>query len=510
MKVGLLNRTHPDFRPDTLQKYSDLFKGGDQFRDRIENYLPQHKPVEPLEAYKARCASAYYLNHCASIANYFASWLFSTALVINSEPSDIDDFYGQFKEDCDARGTDFGPFLRARFLDALVYRIAHFRVKFPHKPEGETASDRAEWDKWGMGRAMLLPLEYGAIRNWRRDSQGEYMWCLEYSAHRHLVDFLDASEVVKETWTLWRREGGHQRWEIERPIDKPLKDGDDVPEVDGPDNTVQGVPIIRMELPEELWLMRHLADPQLELFRKQNAVSWAVDRTCYAMPILNLKTAKSRPTLGTGYFMTLGIDEKFTWAAPPSAPFDTVSAMNSTLKDELYRVAQQMARGIDNNAAAVGRSGASKNADDRATEVVLRAYGEIVREAAERAMKVISIGRAEEITWHATGMDKYHVTDAASITEVAVASDPLKIPSATYKRELFKQIVVSQLPSLEAGKKDIIMKEIDAGVTDEDVSMTMPMMPPGFGLQPLQKPALPPAPTDKAPALPTDKPAAIP
>ena len=53
------------------------------------------------------------------------------------------------------------------------------------------------------------------------------------------------------------------------------------------------------------------------------------------------------------------------------------------LKDEIYRVAQQMALGVENNAASVGRSAESKEVDSSSTETCLKAYASPVREAAE-------------------------------------------------------------------------------------------------------------------------------
>jgi hypothetical protein len=49
------------------------------------------------------------------------------------------------------------------------------------------------------------------------------------------------------------------------------------------------------------------------------------------------------------------------------------------LVEEIHRVADQMAAGISNNAAAIGRSGDSKEADMMATAVVLAALGDRVR-----------------------------------------------------------------------------------------------------------------------------------
>src|SRR6185295_614718 len=101
----------------------------------------------------------------------------------------------------------------------------------------------------------------------------------------------------------------------------------------------------------------------------------------------------------------------------------------STLKDEIYRVATQMARGVDNNAAAIGRSGLSKQADASATERVLAAYGELVCEALEDTYQTISAARNDGLTISVKGMDAYDLADSATLIANAATTQTLGIPS---------------------------------------------------------------------------------
>lgn len=471
MKYSLLQRTHPEVDLALLRRHQDLFEGGASFRARVADYLPKND-VEPVAVHRRRCERAHYLNYCASIANFFASALFTSPPVLASEPEEVDPFYTVLREDADGVGTDLDAMLRDLVVRALVSRRGYVRVEFP-EPSAEPTS-LAEADDAGLRRARLVAVPTERVRHWRREPSGAFAWVVEHECVTALEDFTDAEALVTETWTQWVADGTARRWQFTRRASERVRPDVEVPEVEPPHNPCGAIPLVELSLPAELWLLNHLADPALEHFRKRNALSWAIDRTCYAMAWFFLKDAKKPPAMGAGYYGLLGVDERVEWPAPPSAPFDVIAENTRELVQELHRVAQQMALGVDNNASALGRSGDSKKADHEATEIVLKAYGQRMREPLERLMDLVSRGRGERITWSVRGMDVFDLADAATLTDMAVASDPLRIPSATYRRELFKSIAHAQLPHLDEDTRQKIDGEIDAGVHAEDLLPTLP------------------------------------
>jgi hypothetical protein len=105
------------------------------------------------------------------------------------------------------------------------------------------------------------------------------------------------------------------------------------------------------------------------------------------MPFFFLKSKKSPPVMGAGYYGMLHIDERIEWPSPSGVPYAVIENRLTALKDEIHRVATQMARGVENNAAAIGRSGQSKQVDNTATEVVLKAYSERICEPIEQTAR---------------------------------------------------------------------------------------------------------------------------
>lgn len=472
MKFKQLRREHKDRDADALQRNRDLFAGGQVFGKNVARYLTKNER-EPSEVYTRRCQVARdeYVNYCGPIGNYFASWLMTAPPTFKSDPADADAFYEQFKEDCDGDGTDLDHFLRQRFIDAIIDQRVFWQVSFP----GPTAAQSlAEWRAQGAGRAVLRPVLASSIMNWKKDGDG-YVWLTEHQVEDGLLEPDDEEEITTETWTIWRRDGEHRRYQVSYDrFHKPRPD-DQIAEIEmaAAQGQIEGIPLVELELPPELWLMNLVASPQLANWRKRVGLSWAIDRTCYAMPVFNVKNRRKPPAMGAGYYLIMGVDETATYLAPPPDSYGVVQGYIAELKDEIHRVVNQMARGVENNAASVGRSGESKDADDKQTEIVLSGFGAHVRDAAERTVDMVSAGRGEDVSWTVGGLSSYHVTDVTTFVAAAVAAQGITIPSPTYKREIAKRTAFGQLPDLD----EALHQKIDEEIEDAEDDLLVPPAP---------------------------------
>lgn len=458
MKLGLLQRKHPEYSAATLRLHSDLFAGGEQFRKSIVKYLLPND-VEPLDLYKRRCEHAHYVNYAGPICGYFGSLLFSSPPSMTSDPSEVDGFYSRFKEDCDGRGSDLDQFFYGRFVEALKHRRSFWRVEFP-APDRPIVT-RQDWIDADAGRAILVPIDSADVANWKCDGDG-VVWLLEATHREELGDLSHETLTCSDTFTEWRRDGQHRRWQIVYPKGKKPDASTDVPEIEPPVDVAGRLPVVELCLPPQLWAMNLIADSQLEHFRQRNALSWAIKRTCYAMPAFFLADGRKPPKMGAGYYLQLAAEDKVEYPSPPSAPFQVISEYVKSLKDEIYRVTHQLAAGVDNNTAAVGRSWHSKEADASLTEVVLLTYGALVREAIERTLQIVSSGRSDEIKWHVGGMDGYSLDDAPTIAKAVGEGQKLQIQSLTYHRQAAKRVALAMLPGAEERTKQQIAAEIDA------------------------------------------------
>lgn len=484
MKLRLLRRRHADCKVATWQKYDDLCKGGDQFKERITKYLPKHE-VEPPQVYKLRCELAYYLNYCGPIVQFFSGMLFSSPPIISSDPDNTDDVYAELKEDADGKGTDLEAFVQHLFDHAMVNKVAYARVEMPHQPSAEERArmSLADYKEAGLDAVRLVCIHRQNITNWRCDDRGEFLWCIEYDKREELLNVEDEELTITETWTYWSDDEA-RRWSVAyKKSNKPSPDAE-VPEVEAPEHFGR-IPIVPLCLPDTLWLMSFLADAALEHFRKGVAQSWSIDRTCYAMPFFFVKDKRKPPTMGEGYYGVLGNEDRAEYLAPPGAHFAVLEARIAALKDEIHRVATQMARGVENNAAAVGRSGQSKLADNTATEVVLESMAHHVCEFIEKVFSLVSFARNDDIEWSVTNPATFDLADANTLITNAITAMPLGIQSAEHNIELQTAIAMAMNAHSSEDSKKKMREQIAKAWSPEAVALMqqaalgIPQVPPG-------------------------------
>jgi hypothetical protein len=505
MEVDKLCVTHPTYNEGLWQRYDALYRGGEAFRACIEAFLPKN-PDEPLPVYDARKTEAHYCGYIGPIVDFYAALLMSSALVVRAkdrkrleaagpDAPDLaaDSFYARWKEDVDGVGTDLVDFLRARFTAACVKGRSWWLVERPDDA-GQPPQTLAEWEARGLGEAFVVPLENEQVLDWEVDGRGELEWAVVHSFEQRRANVTQARSRVREVWRIYDREN------IETfAIEYDPSAGEQRPKTAsqvGPRKAhgFRRVPLVRLGFTgtrgvrfkhagrvlklsssalEGFWVLQRLAEAQIAHFRCSAAMDWNIRRTCYAMPVFKLKAGDggqpAPPRMGAGYYIMIGDGESADWIAPPTEHLSIVAKRISTLKDEIYRVANQMAQGVDNNAAAVGRSGKSKEVDASASEVLLGVYGALVREAAEQTYELLAEARGDGdiITWSVEGLDSFTLADPKALAE-ACAAAAQQVDSPTLRRELAYRLADALLPGMEQGTRDTIRREIDERLEAED------------------------------------------
>jgi hypothetical protein len=469
MLLEILDLRRPDVDLELLADYWTLYRGGRAFRERVRRFLPA-RPYEDPEVYEHRIQTSHYLNYAGPIVAYFAALLFTGRMEKRADNEAPDDFYDAFEKDCDGAGTPLQALLRDRWTQTLVKQRSWILVDFPRDDPDFPAQTRDEWSERGLGNGYLCPLDEEDVIDWDVDDRGELEWAMVKHVDTRRRDPMRGRDTIIETWTLWTRETW-TRWRIEyKKGERPAPKDAAVLVGIGTVATKGFVPLVRIEVPEALWAMNLLASPQLEQTRARNALSFSLARTCYAMRVFKSEDAEARPPVhGPGLGILIGLDEDVKWDAPPADAFEPVDKYAATLKDELYRVAHQMALGVENNAAAIGRTVESKTADNSATEVVLAAMGEIVRGVVERMYNLLSRGRRDQRTWTIKGLDSFDVTDATALADAAVTANTLAIPSPTFRRLLHRRVALAMVPDASQDDRDKIAKEIDENTPNEIV-----------------------------------------
>lgn len=467
MKYHVLNQRHPSVDLDTLADYDALYKGGLDVARRLNRLLPQ-RPEEPNDVYEFRKKVHHYLNYAGPIISFLASALASGRLEMRTKTGPVPDFYNGLKEDCDQAGTDLSQLIRDRLTQSLVKKISWVLVDFPR---GEYIPENAaEWEAQGLGDGYLCSIDAECVLDWGCDKNGNLNWAIVHSkdSPRHSPGM--SRDLVTESWTIYEP-FSWARYAITYKQDCPPAKDADIPLVEsGPCPTPGFVPLVPFELPHGLWAMNLLASPQLESFRTRNGLSWSLQRTCHAMRIFKLHEQydSKPPTQGPGYGLVIGHDEDVAWDAPPMEAFSPVAQYADNLVQELHRVTHTMALGVDNSkASSVGRSGESKEADNSATDTVLKALGLLVCEFVERIFTLLSVGRGEKIAWHISGLNAFDTKDVSQYLDNSIKAQTLAIPSVTFHREFKTRAALAMVPDASQDVRDAIVKEINEGIVDE-------------------------------------------
>ncbi len=464
MKIKTLRLTNECYDHTRWEELEAISKGGKKFHGLMNKFLPQNA-LEPVEIYQARKSQAHFHSHSGSIMSLYVSWLFAADFTVaphyRGTPdviTDHSDFYGLFQEDVGDE-TTFSAFTRERFREALTMRKSHWLIELPSNG-GEIPADKIEWEDRQLGRATLKSIDNCDVLDWRRDEQGRFEWVTLYSCDDSRRSWLDADNTIIETWSIYDEEN-ITTFEIEYPKNAKPSDETEIAVKSILPHGFTRVPLMTLDIPEELCIGEQTRDTELEHFRLDNALSWLIRRTCYAQPVFNLADGETMPTMGTGYGIVMGVDDKMGWTAPPAAPFDILQKNVEAKRDAIYRVTHTMAQAVDNNAETVGRSADSKEIDAAATRIMLQAYGTYVAKAIEETYETISEARGEtDYEWSVEGFSGYDTATVASLISNATNARMLGIPSETFHKELALKVANAMLAGEDQRKKDIIRGEI--------------------------------------------------
>lgn len=466
MDKDILDQKHPTYDAIRWRELEALAEGGKKFHALIDTFLPQN-PMEPEALYVQRRKRAKYFSYTGAIINLYVAWLFAANFNVKAykrgtkDAQDPDKFYGEFQEDVAGEVT-LKAFMESRTREAMQKGKASWLIQMP-PDDGEPPVDRKEYEDRKLGRASLLAIDAHELLDWECDDEGRYLWAITKTCTQDRKVPAVKRNVVIETWRVYDTESV-TTFELRRERTNSGVQEDAVKLVDSPrPHGFKRVPIVTLSLPVEMCIGEQTYDPQIQHFRLDAALDWAIQRTCYALPVFKCENDETRPTMGIGYAIYLGKDEDLTWASPPSDSFTVISKERDKKREEIFRIVHQMAQSVDNNAETVGRSAESKEIDAAATRLMLNTYGDIVARAIEETYETISEARAEkDLEWSVEGFSGYDVATAGTLLANTKMAKDLGIPSNTFQQEISTKAALSLVPESDQRVKDAIRKEIQA------------------------------------------------
>jgi hypothetical protein len=453
-----INREHPEYvaRKAMWKQYKDLYAGGEQLRLNACDYLVRRQK-EPAPVYEERLRRVFYENYVGSIVDWYAATLMRREPILLFEGSDggAKRFYNLLSDDCDLKGTNLHEFFRQRFVQVMVFGSSFVVVDFPKT--GDVAQTRAEEDASGRSRAYLTDYAADEVINWNYDEAGRLDWVVIRTSCLQQSEVSDAKWEKETRWIYYDRENYQ--------IFRKTGESQAVELVDRGRHGLAAqhrVPVFEMKVSEGLWLMNKAALLQSEHFNKSNALSWALTMGLFASPVI-YSDKEWNQVMGESYFIQLGKEDRFGWTEPEGKVYQIAADNLVRLKDEIYRVCYLMNQAGSSSGGDLRMSGLSKQRDFGVTQEVLRAYGDMVKDAMKQVLRAIAEARQDEVSIDVSGMDEFDIGDFSNELDDAKKLLDLGIASETLKKQVFKKLAFKYLCDARQEIKNRVAEEIDAG-----------------------------------------------
>ncbi len=460
-----LNQKHDSYNATEAGDLWSLYVGGEEFEKRYWKFLPKYHR-EPSSTYEGRKKHAEYRNYLGSVIKYFSDALFTSkpsaeALSGGKPVVELDDYWAELKEDCTGSGLDLDGFFKQRMIEAMVKGKSWVAVCQPNDGLGK-AKSLLEHESRKLGDCYLRELEYDSVYDWELDDKNNLEWVICHDIKVVRKSISTKRDWVIETWTEYTKDNINT-YRIEYQQSRPPDPKTIVPLVSPDEHSFGVVPVVCIELPAGYHTAAYLKSPQLSNFRNVSNQNWSLASTCYAQPIVKVNDPEeyANMMLMPGHGVIIKPDEDFGWDAPPAAHFRALDAQIVASKDEIYRLSFQMANGVENNVAAVGRTAESKIADAQSTRIALTSYGRIVKEAIERVYDIISSVRGDKYKWNIAGLDDFAGIDTAALLAMGLSLKELGgIHSTTWNIKFEQKLAEALMPDNDELTKAKTKQEI--------------------------------------------------
>ncbi len=476
---------HPDYNAQRWREHRAIAAGGPALLDDSKMLRRLLPPLmhESDDLYANRCQRAHHVAIAGGILDSLVGSLLASPLAVDATGDDPA-FWSTWAADVSREGgrrCSLQELARDQVLHALTAGgVAYTLVDFPSRA-GLDVVTLAQEDALGLRRPHLLSIPPEAVIDWQEGADGELAWILVQSVEARR-DSLTADRK-REVWTyrLLTRTGW-QVWRIE--IDKqqrpqgPLAQ-DPVTLVEQGSHTFGRVPVVRFELPAPMRVMTRLFSTAVAHFNMICGATRAMQRSLAPIPVEFL--APEDASGGTvpnpevdqnrgkwprqaNEVLTRASGDDLRWIGADPAPVEVALKLADDMASSMFATVGQIASAIgQRSAAAIGRSGLSKQIDRADAKVVLTALGQLLRDHVREVYELAAVGRGDVTTFAVHGAEHFDDAPAEAI-EQAQALALVEIPSATFKAEFMANLAERVLgdkanPFLLA----IIRRELTAG-----------------------------------------------
>ena len=470
--ITALDQKHPEW---TLNKEAwdaceTLYRGGVLIRQQASKFL-RKRPKELPDVYAFRCSMFSYENILGSGIDYYLASVFRKQPEIDFKlrgpdgllydvtdiPDDARAYYLKFQEDCDTNGTRITDFYRNVLKNMLLYQKSWVLFDLPNE-----SSPVSRWDQQNL-MPHLVGFGPQQVTNWGEDEHGNLEWVV-IRTETERREWLKPSMKV----TRWYK-FDQQYYEIYEATSSPGMGNADVQTaklIDGGFHALAEtgkVPVLRVEVPEGLWLANRVLPQVLDHLNSDNSYAFALYMANLAMPVI-IGKAQNTITLSEAGYLQLPEGSTLTWTEPVGTSFERSHQRVASLREEIYRAMYLMPQGRSSEATASVQSGYSKFMEMAPSAEIQNLLGDIIRVSMERVLNFAAVVRDDEVVFSVRG---FSATLEPALEEIQEATGfmSLNVRSETALKENEKKAIRARFTDASSSMLDKMMLEVDEAPT---------------------------------------------
>ncbi|MBI5560564.1 MAG: phage portal protein [Deltaproteobacteria bacterium] len=442
-----LEKTHPDYKA-WIPEWSFFIRayfGGKLYRDG--NYLIQH-PFESSANYGRRKEIACYYNYCAPIVDIYVSHLFRKPAKKDYGSLKTNPLFNSFLRDSDLEGSSFGQFMRDSQRFASIYGRVSIVMDKPLL-KASTLAEAAENDI----RPYVSLVTPENLLDWK----------FQRSVYGKPVLGMVKIREAENIYRIWTGEG----WELW----EALADSAEARLLNAGVHGLGVVPLvtlynrrsgIRMLGTSDI---QDIADINKNIYYLCSDAKEIIENT--AFPMLAVPYEKTGVDQGkeVGPRNILQFDPSEAGARPYwlEAPHSSLTEIREWVKQdigEIFRIAK-MGGAKAAEDFSQPRSGIALELEYQQLHAVLAEKADNMEQAESELLNLWAGWEGGRFDGTIDYPDDFSVRELDRNLEAAFKALEAKIESATFRKELQKEIASTILPKLDDSKKEEISREID-------------------------------------------------
>jgi len=395
-------KTNPEYHPEKIALHNATYNGGTAFDSQMDKILFKRESEEKNEKiYRMRKRRSKYINRVSGLLNLFRASVFRVPPFVTAEPES--EYWTELNYNADGNGTSLPTVARDALLSMVLHNRAYFLADFRER-EGQAAVD-------GSLDARLQLLDASMVDDWSHDEFGALVWVrLHTVTQTRTQDYLPPDKDVHRY--IYISDSDIVTYELCVDIGSPPESSSKpAMKVDASQHAFGRLPVFEIRAGEGQWMMEKLYPIVVQLFNRESAHTWQLDRQAFAQLVLTLEGDERVDGIFSGETeaIILRPGESAGYTTPPESPSNSQLKDIERLTKSLYEVVNSLA--LTTQTQNARQSAKAKELDRNPLEVLLRSFAHPILTALRAWVEAVKEYRGESNTEVSiAGMDVFMAT----------------------------------------------------------------------------------------------------